>query len=131
MNKQRVYGNARDIYVTRKPQGNSLIFGGSAEDGRPFARVVTTGAARVMWFYLTRHLYPEHADVVTALVQTAPLRPFGQPAVTSHVTIETDNDDIFLVSGWGGRDEWRLRLTREEARRLWQSLDIVLHPVGW
>lgn len=128
---QRGYGNARDVFVTRKPAGDSMVVGGNAEDGNPFARVVTAGAARVMWFYLTQHLYPEHAQTVTAMVPTAPLRPSDRPAITSHVAIERGGDGVFLISGWGGRDEWLVCLSGDEAQRLWRSLDVLLHPVGW
>lgn len=108
-----------------------MVVGGSAEDGNPFARVVTAGAARVLWFHLTKHLYPEHAGTVTALVPTAPLRRTDRPAVTSHINFERGANGIYFVSGWGGREGWALCLTGEEARRLWRSLDMLLHPVGW
>lgn len=125
------YGHAHDVFVSRKPTGDSLVVGGSAEDGKPFVRVVTSGAARVLWFNLTRHLYPEHACEVTAMVPTAPLRSPDRPAITAYVNVDVGSDGNFLLSGWGGRDEWALSMSEIEARRLWHSLDVLLHPVGW
>jgi len=127
----RGYGNARDVFVSRKPTGDSLVVGGSAEDGRRFARVITNGAARVMWFHLTCCLYPEHAEKVTAMVPTAALRSADQPAITSHVTVVRNRHDVFEITGWGGQEEWLLSLSNNEAQQLWRSLDLLLHPVGW
>lgn len=131
MRGTRGYGQASDVFVSRKPAGDSWIVGGSAEDGNRFARVVTNGVARVLWFHLTQQLYPEHAKQVTAMVPTAPLRPVDLPAITSHVTVTRNLEDIFVITGWGGREEWLLCLTAAEARRLWRSLDTLLHPAGW
>lgn len=127
----RGYGHARDVFVSRKPAGDSWIVGGNAEDGHRFARVVTTGAARVLWFHLTRHLYPELAAEVTAMVPTAPLRSVDLPAITSHVSVSKNLDGIFTISGWGGREQWLLCLHPSEAQNLWHLLDKSLHPVGW
>ena len=127
----RGYGCARDVFVSRKPTGDSLVVGGCAEDGRRFARVLTNGAARVMWFHLTCWLYPEHAEKVTAMVPTAPLRSVDQPAITSHVAVARNPNEPFQITGWGGSEDWRLCLSDDEAQRLWRSLDLLLHPVGW
>jgi hypothetical protein len=128
---KRGYGHAREVFISRKPASDSWIVGGSAEDGHRFARVVTTGAVRVLWFHLTRHLYPELAAEVTALVPTAPLRSVDLPAITSHVAVVKNLDGAYLVTGTGGREEWLLCLYPAEAQDLWRLLDKALHPVGW
>lgn len=127
----RGYGCARDVFVSLKPTGDSLVVGGCAEDGRRFVRVISGGAGRVLWYHLTCCLFPEHAEKVTAMVPTAPLRPADQPAITSHVAVARNQHNIVEITGWGGQEEWLLCLAEDEAQRLWRSLDLLLHPVGW
>lgn len=125
------YGAATNLFVSRKASGDSLIIGGVAEDSSRFARVLSQRAAQMLWFHLTRNLFPEKSDMVTALVTTAPLRSTTLPTVTTHVTVDKLEDGNFEITGWAGEQTWVLRLNEYEAHRFWTALDIALYPVGW
>jgi hypothetical protein len=85
----------------------------------------------MLWYHLTRMLFPEKSDAVTALVSTAPLRSEARPTVTTHVVVERTEDGDYEVMGWVGDQNWWLRLTEAEARPFWSALDVALYPVGW
>lgn len=129
---KHAYGLSTNLFVSRKASGDAIIVGGVAQDSSRFARVLAQGAARTLWFHLTQLLFPERADMVTAIVMTAPLRSRDLPTVTTHVTVERIDDPAgFEIVGEVGDQTWSLRLNDYEAQRFWTALDIALHPVGW
>ncbi len=128
---QRRYGVSSDLFVSRKPEGETIILGGRGRDGNLWTRVLTRRAAQVLWFTLTGLLFPERAQTVTAIAVTAPLRNQKQPTVTSHVEVARTADGFVEVIGWAGTETWWVRLPEGEARSLWTKLDIALYPVGW
>jgi hypothetical protein len=125
------YGLATNLFVSRKASSDSIIVGGVAEDASRFARVLSQRAAQMLWFYLTRHLFPDKSDMVTALVSTAPLRGTNLPTITTHVVVDKLEDGGFEVLGWAGEQSWGWQMNEYEAHRFWTSLDIALYPVGW
>lgn len=125
------YGHATNLFVSRKASGESLVVGGVAEDASRWTRVLSQRAAQMLWFQLTRHLFPEKSDMVTALVTTAPLRSEAMPTITTHITVDTLDDGGVEIAGWIGDNMWWVRLSDYEARRFWTALDIALYPVGW
>jgi len=127
----RAYGQSSNLFASRKPGGETMIIGGVAEDASRFTRVVSQRAAQMLWFHLTRYLFPERSDVVTALATTAPMRSPMLPTLTTHIGINLVNGGMIEITGWIGERCWLLRITELEARRFWQSLDLALYPVGW
>ncbi len=114
-----------------KPSDHAVILDGGTENARAFSCVLTYGATRMLWFHLTRHLFPEQARRMTALVATAPLSPIDEPGITTHVTLERREDGLLYILGASDVFTWTIRLDDADARRLWAQLDRALHPVGW
>lgn len=125
------YGQSTNLFVSRKAGGESLVVGGVAEDMSRWTRVLSQRAAQMLWFHLTRLLFPEKSEMVTALVTTAPLRPENLPTITTQMTVDKMENGSFEISGWVGEQTWWVRLNDYEARRFWTALDIALYPVGW
>ncbi|MBZ0303521.1 MAG: hypothetical protein K8J31_27520 [Anaerolineae bacterium] len=125
------YGLSTNLFVSRKANGDSLVVGGLGEDASRWTRVLSQRAAQMFWYHLTRHLFPEKSDMVTALVSTSPLRGDHMPTITTQVKVEPRPDGGYDVVGWVGDQTWWVRLSDYEARRFWTALDIALYPVGW
>lgn len=125
------YGLSTNLFVSRKTGGESLVVGGVAEDASRWTRVLSQRAAQMLWFNLTRLLFPEKSDMVTALVTTAPLRSENLPTITTHMTVDQREDGAFEIAGWVADQMWWVCLSEYEARRFWTALDIALFPVGW
>lgn len=125
------YGLSTNLFVSRKTGGESIVVGGVAEDTSRWTRVLSQRAAQMMWFNLTRLLFPEKSDLVTALVTTAPLRAENMPTITTHISVTEAGDGAYEISGMVGEQVWWMRLNDHEARRFWTALDIALFPVGW
>jgi hypothetical protein len=125
------HGLSTDLFVNRKDNEDSVVLGGVGEGEKRWVQVMTTRAAQLLWFRLTRLLYPEKADVVTGLAATAPLRSPISPTITTHMDAVKSADSLYTLVGWVQRDTWRVELIELDARRLWAALDLVLFPVGW
>lgn len=130
-NTKQVYGLSTNLFVSRKAHGDSLVVGGIGENENRWTRVLSQRAAQMLWYHLTRQLFPEKSDMVTALVSTTPLRGDHMPTITTHMTVETRDEGGFDIVGVVGEQTWWVRLTEYEARRFWTALDIALYPVGW
>ena len=129
-------GLSRDVFVSSRPDGESIVIGGASSsspigDAGKWARVLSRRAAHLLWYRLTLFLFPEKARHVTALVSTAPLQLNASPTVTTHVDVTQPEKDIYDVVGMMGKALWTTRLSTLEARRLWTSLDLALYPDGW
>lgn len=134
MTKQKEeLGLCRDLFVSSRPEEQTISIGGIAFDNAQWTRVLSKRAAHLLWYRLTRALFPEKAQKVTSLVSTAPLSPLSlSPTVTSHVNVEhTEDNDYFMVSGTMGKSVWEIQFNILEARRLWTALDLALYPNGW
>ena len=127
----RVYGFSSQLYVINKPNTDSLVLGGVAEDLSRWTRVLSTRAAHMLWFHLARLLLPEKIDQVTAIFDTTPLRSAVLPTITNHFSVEQSEEGYFEATGWAGERSWVVHLTDGEGRRLWASLDKLLFPHGW
>ncbi|GIK64152.1 MAG: hypothetical protein BroJett018_19460 [Chloroflexota bacterium] len=136
MNIQEL-GIVNEIFVTSRPDGNSLIVGGTLlttpnEDSNKWTRVLSHRAGQILWYRLTLLLFPERASEVTARVSTAPLRPTGSlPTVTTHVEVAAGKDDTYHIKGTAGDDRWIVTVSGMEIRRMWAALDVALYPAGW
>jgi hypothetical protein len=124
-----VYGFSANLTVFRKAGGDSFVVSGIAENGSRWTRILSRRAAQMLWFYLSRNLFPY--KMLTAAVGTAPMREAGLPSVTSHLILDRLDDNNFELTGWSGGRMWILRFREVEARHLWSSLDGVLHPLGY
>ncbi len=125
------YGLSTDLFVSRKESDESVVLGGVGEGERRWVQVMTQRAAQLLWFRLTRLLYPEKADIVTGLAATAPLRSAVSTTITTHMDAVKSAEARYTLVGWVQRDTWRVDLIELDARRLWAALDLVLFPVGW
>lgn len=125
------YGSSTNLFVSRKRSGESLVVGGVGEDDSRWTRVLSQRAAQMLWYHLTKLLFPEKSDMVTALVSTSPLRGDSLPTITTHMTVDRHSDGGFDIAGWVGEQTWWVHLTPYEAQRFWTALDIALYPVGW
>ncbi|MAS33508.1 MAG: hypothetical protein CL610_05845 [Anaerolineaceae bacterium] len=127
----QTYGLSTNLFVSRKANGESLVVGGIGENQSRWARVLSQRAAQTLWYHLTRCLFPEKSEMVTALVSTSPLRADNMPTITTHVSVEQRLDGGYDLVGMVGDQTWWVQLTDFEARRFWTALDIALYPVGW
>jgi hypothetical protein len=125
------YGLSTDLFVSRKESDESVVLGGVGEGEQRWVQVMTQRAAQLLWFRLTRLLYPEKADIVTGLAATAPLRSSVSTTITTHMDAVKSAEARYTLVGWVQRDTWRVDLIELDARRLWAALDLVLFPVGW
>ncbi|MBZ0293970.1 MAG: hypothetical protein K8L99_15510 [Anaerolineae bacterium] len=125
------YGLSTNLFASRKASGESLVVGGIGEDSSRWTRVLSTRAAQMLWFHLTRLLFPEKSEMVTALVSTAPLRSNTLPTITTHMVVDPVEGGGVEIIGWVGDNTWWVRLNDYEARRFWTALDLALYPVGW
>lgn len=128
---KQVYGQSTNLFVSRKASGESLVVGGIGENTTRWTRVLSARAAQMLWFHLTRMLFPEKSEMVTALVTTAPLRSEALPTITTHMVVDPVEGGGFEIAGWVGEQTWWVQLDEYEARRFWTALDIALYPVGW
>jgi hypothetical protein len=128
---KRQYGLSTDLFVSRKESDQTLVLGGVGQKEKRWVHIMTQRAAQVLWFKLTQLLYPDKAEMVTALAATAPLRSPSSPSITTHGDIVRSGEDQYTLVGWIQRNTWRVELTELEARRLWAALDLALYPVGW
>ena len=125
------YGVSTRVFVVPKAGGQTAVIGGvCAAEGR-WTRVLTLRAAKLLWFNLTRLLFPGKAAAVTALAETAPLQGRSRPSMTYHVEVTRAADSFIEIIGWAGQEMWWARLPENEARALWTRLDLMLYPVGW
>jgi hypothetical protein len=126
-----IYGLSTNLFVSRKAGGESLVVGGIAEDSSRWTRVLSARAAQMLWFHLTKLLFPEKSDMVTALITTAPIRSDALRTITTHMSVDPMENGGYEIVGWVGDQTWWMRLTDFEARRFWTALDIALYPMGW
>jgi hypothetical protein len=122
---------SKELFVSRKRSGESMVVGGVSVDEARWTRVLSHRAAQMMWYQLTQLLFPEKSDIVTGLVSTTPLRSESLPTVTTHVTVDGHAGGIYDINGWVGEASWSATVNEAEARRFWKALDVALFPVGW
>lgn len=136
MNVQEL-GLINDIFVTGRPDGNSVIVGGTLlasqnSESNKWTRILSRRAGQILWYRLTLLIFPERASEVTARVKTAPLRPTGGLVTwTTHVEVVAGQDATYAIKGTEGDDKWVVVVSSMEIRRLWAALDVALYPAGW
>jgi hypothetical protein len=125
------YGLSSNLFVSRKASGDSIVMGGIAADSSRWTRVLSQRAAQMLWLHLARLLYPDKADMLTAIITTAPLRDSTRPTITTHMTVESGDDGNYEIAGWIDGLAWYAQINLPEATQFWSALDIALYPVGW
>ncbi|GIL12300.1 MAG: hypothetical protein BroJett038_10200 [Chloroflexota bacterium] len=125
------YGLSKNLFVSRKASGDSIVVGGTGEDNTRWTRVLSYRAAQMLWFNLAELLYPEKSKRIGGLITTAPLRGADLPTITTHTAVDKTEDSNFEVTGWAGSQSWVIKLDADEVRRLWSALDAVLTPIEW
>lgn len=125
------YSFSTNLFVSRKASGDGIIVGGTNEDTTRWTRVLSQRAAQMLWFHLTRFLFPEKSDMVSALVTTAPIRGSDMPTITQHMTVDQVDNGAYEIVGWIGEQNWGTRIINADARQFWMALDIALYPAGW
>lgn len=124
------YGLSKNLFVSRKASGDSIVIGGIAEDASRWTRVLSQRAAQMLWFNLTQLLYPDQSGKVNAMITTAPLRGTDLPTITTHTTVDQLDQNSYEVTGWVGNHNWTLRLEHQEALSFWSALDSALTPAS-
>jgi hypothetical protein len=127
----RVYGLTANMFVTRKAAGETYVLGGMAQNATLWTRVLSQNAAYRLWFRLTQGLFPEHADQITAHLDTTPLRDSLLPTITTSVELERLDNGRYELVGLSGGLTWTAQFDVREAHRLWESLDAVFKLVSW
>ncbi len=125
------YGLSTNLFISRKASGDSYVLGGMAENAARWTRVLSPRAVQMLWFQLARFLFPDNADLVTSASSTTPLRSSTMPTITSHVTINKQEDGRYEIVGWIDGQTWNTFLAETHVREFWNALDIVLYPAGW
>ncbi|MBN1966628.1 MAG: hypothetical protein JW910_18395 [Anaerolineae bacterium] len=129
---QLLYGVSTEVFVVSKDDCTTYVMGGVGIEYGRWTRVLSKRAAQLLWFKLTRVLFPDRAQRVTTIAVTAPLRDLGAPAITNHIEVSRTADNFVEVLGWVEKHTtWWVRLPENEARTLWTRLDLALYPVGW
>lgn len=121
-----------DIEVNRAHEGQAIILGGKLQDNSSWKQRLTKRAGHLLWSRLTKLLFPEKAQKVTAIVSTVPLNQLSlDPEVTTHIDVEYTADDYYQLMGVTGQEKWQAHLNSQLVRRLWTALDMALYPDGW
>ena len=127
----RTYGISTELYVLSKPNTDTILLGGVAEDLSRWTRVLSARAAFMLWFHIARLLMPERIEQVTAVFNTTPLRSDDLPTITNHCAVEIRDEGLVQVIGWAGEQSWSVHMTNADASQLWTALDKLLFPQGW
>ena len=125
------YGYSKDLFVTRKANGESIVVGGVSSDTSRWVRILSHRAAQLLWFQMIQLLQPDGGDSTTMNVMTAPMRDANRPTITTHMNVEriAEKND-FQITGWAGEKEWDVNLTQDELKRFCDALSSVLYPNG-
>jgi hypothetical protein len=122
MTANRVYGYSQEMYVLRKG-GDTFVLGGVTQDGSRWTRVLSKRAAQMLWFHMSRLLFPTEADDVTAGLPTAMMRGVSLPSITQHMVLEAGEQGGIEITGYTSAGTWSVQLVDAEVQRLWLSLD--------
>jgi hypothetical protein len=131
-------GLVTDLSAMQMPgNSNAVLISGTSPDHSRWVRVVTRGAAQVLWFRLAHILFPRAAEQITHRTSTAVLRSAAAPTITSSFEVLYEEEDeqegedaLIQVIGIGGIEEWCIRFSPESAKQLWTSLEKTLHMGG-
>lgn len=124
------FGFSRDLFVTRKASGDSIVVGGVSADTSRWVRILSHRAAQLLWFQMTQVLHPDKADQATMTVMTAPMRDANRPTITTHTEVEPLEQDLggYSITGWAGDKKWDVSLSDTELQRFWNQLSEALYP---
>lgn len=125
------WGLTSDLIVNVDDSLSTVEFSGLSQGEHPFQTTMTKQAARILWYRLTKELYPTESTQMTTPVNTAVLRgPDGAP-MTVNIRFERLADGDFLIHGSTIATAWEIIISETDAQRLWAVLDVMLHPSGW
>jgi hypothetical protein len=83
-------------------------------------------AARMLWFYLAKHLTPAEAPIAIAAIHTTQVRAFDLPTITHRIEVNRRAGETYTVTGWAGDQQWTAEFHSRDARRLCDALTVVL-----
>lgn len=127
-NQRLTYGLSRDLFVTPKSKGETVVVGGVSSDTSRWVRILSKRAAQLLFFQLTQIMDPDKARHLNTGVTTAPMRDLNRPTITTHMSVDERPEGGYRIIGWAGDKMWDTHLTRTETQRLWVSLNSVLYP---
>ncbi len=125
------YGLSNRLFISRKANSDSFVFGGVAEDSSRWTRVITQRAAQTLWVQMAHYLQPDKTERGIMSAVTAPLRGADLPTITGHVTVDQSKDGSYVITGYAGNLTWSARCQQDEAQRFWDDLSKTLYPNGW
>ncbi|MFP4323224.1 MAG: hypothetical protein ACLFTK_12290 [Anaerolineales bacterium] len=132
MPNERHFGLVSQLEVAFHHETHIAEFTGfqDAAEERTFYMLLDRRATHLLWYRLTSALFPEEAPTLTAVAGTAPLQAVdGHPVITS-IRLRHENN-LFFITGETFNGTWHLHLGGADAERVWASLDVLLHPLGW
>jgi hypothetical protein len=90
--------------------------------------LLTEGAARLLWYYLTQILYPRAMGSLMSRAATATISLASSMSAIFALKVADKGEhiEVIAVSAVNG---WSFRFSREEGHELWALLENVLHNV--
>ncbi len=123
---QRSYGRTVSPFACLKPNSESVLLGGIGDDGERWTRVITSRAARLLWYHIGSMLDPERFAQHIIGLGTVPIRSAGLPNITSDFHIDFTDSGGCEVLGRGSGSDWSALFEPESVRQLWTALDDLL-----
>ncbi len=111
----------------RFPGSDALTLSFLCANGERKTYPITDGAACMIWHYLTKHLFPRAAGVLTPRAATAVVRPGLFASTIFAVKVLPRGQEMIEIAGISALNGWAIYITREEAFELWACLDQALN----
>jgi hypothetical protein len=127
-------GYTTDLFVSRHPEVESYVVGGTSPELRRWCETLNSRTARSLWFDLTRLLFPERAKQVLSQVSTMVIPRVDLNAAevpAPKLAIRSVSDGGYVLSNWIEDDSRVVRLNPADVQKFWAALDIALYPAGW
>lgn len=124
---------AERLWVKPRQDEDLVDLVGTLRDSKqPFEQVLTARAAMYLWYFLTRALFPEKGQSLTAIGSTANLDLPDDDHITIHIGVVDQSNYLYQIMGtMVGGEAWEVWVQASLARELWAALDLMLFPMGW
>lgn len=128
---KRNYGLLHHVFVSQKPNSNSVVIGANDPSGGLWTRVLSVRAAHILWYALGVDLFPEKFENISANLPTFMFRSVSAPSITMDLSIERlnakgeDQGDV-EISGRNAAIDWSIQLKNRDALHLWEALNALL-----